>query len=161
MRSLLVRVLVPRIVLFGVVTTTLGLARLLSVDTSPPSALERLPLVMPSWTVTDQRAHPGCVPSVAWPEGSPAGSLVTYSFRDHRRRKVSFAEAWRRNHDRTEVDDVWVLGVCPAHGTDRTTAPLRRKAHGRSGEGAPPSVSAGQHEASPPGDHERTTGEMQ
>jgi hypothetical protein len=113
--SLLLRVLVPRLVVFGVTAAIVGLAHALTVDpTAQPSAHE-VPAPMPAWTDADQRAHPRCVPSAAWPEGKPADSVVVYSFRDHTRLEVSFAEAWEINHDETEADDTWVVGVCPRH----------------------------------------------
>jgi len=113
LRSLLLRVLVCRVVMFGVATTILGLAHVLSVDPSAQTSARQVPTWRPSWTAADRRAHPRCVPSASWPEGKPAAFIVVYSFRDHVRRKVTFADAWARNHNATEVDDIWVLGVCP------------------------------------------------
>lgn len=113
LRSMLLRVLVPRLMMFALTTTILGLTRLLSVHPSAQPAAEQVPTPMPSWTAADQRAHPRCVPSASWPEGKPADFVVVYSFRDHVRRKVAFAEAWKRNHNHTEADDIWVLGICP------------------------------------------------
>jgi hypothetical protein len=113
---MLVRVLVPRVVVFGVTATVLGLARLLSVDPPVQPSAEQVPAQMPSWTAADQRAHPGCVPFASWPEGKPAAFIVGYSFRDHVRRKIAFADAWKTNHNHTEVDDIWVLGFCPGDG---------------------------------------------
>ena len=114
LRSLLVRVLVPRVVMFGVATAILGLARVLSVDPSAQPPAEQVATWMPSWTAADQLAHPECVPSASWPEGKPADFIFAYSFRDHVRRKVTFADAWKKNHNHTEVDDIWVLGMCPS-----------------------------------------------
>jgi hypothetical protein len=118
---MLLRVFAPRLVLFAVTTAVLGLARLVSVHPSAQSAVEQVPSPMPSWTVADQRAHPECVPSASWPEGKPADALVVYRFRDQARRKVAFAEAWEWNHNHTEVDDIWVLGVCPDSGAPVTS----------------------------------------
>ena len=118
LRSLLLRVLVLRVVMFGVTTTILSLARVVSIDPSAQPSSEQVATQMPSWTVTDRRAYPGCVPSASWPKGTPADDIVGYSFRDHVRRKVTFADAWSRNHNDTEVDDIWVLGICPASGAD-------------------------------------------
>lgn len=129
--SLLLRVLVPRVVVFGVTASILGLVRRLSLERSPQESAEQLP----AWTVADQHAHPRCVPFASWPEGRPAEFIVACTFRNHVRRKVSFAEAWQRNHDRTEVDDVWVLGVCRVGGRHRNPGRLgadaARKAGGR------------------------------
>jgi hypothetical protein len=115
LRSLLLRVLVPRVAMFGVTTTVLGLARVLSIDPSAQPSAEQVPAQMPSWTAADQRAHPRCVPFASWQEGKPAAFIAVYSFRDHVRRKVAFADAWTRNHNYTEVDDIWVLGFCPSN----------------------------------------------
>lgn len=115
LRSWLLRVLVARIVIFGVTTTILGLARVLSVGLSAQPSADHVAAQMPSWTAADQRAHPRCVPAASWPRGRPAAHLVVYSFRDHVRGKVAFSDAWKRNHNDTEVDDIWVLGMCPSN----------------------------------------------
>lgn len=113
LRSVLLRVLAPRVVMFGVTMTILGLARVLSVGPSAESSAEQVATWTPSWTVADQRADPGCVPSASWPQGKRAAFILVYSFRDRVRRKVAFADAWAANHNDTEVDDIWVLGICP------------------------------------------------
>jgi hypothetical protein len=113
LRSLLLRTLVFRVVMFGVATAILGLGRMLPVEPSTPLSAEQLSTQTPSWTTADQRAHPRCVPAASWAEGRLAGFIVVYSFRDHGRRKVAIAEAWETNHNQTEADDLWVLGICP------------------------------------------------
>jgi hypothetical protein len=109
-RSVLLRVLLLRVVMFAVLTTTLGITQLVPVQAA--ALVLETPSPMPSWTATDLRAHPRCVPSASWPEGQPAEVLVVYRFRDQQRHEVAFADAWEDNHNATEVDDVWVLGVC-------------------------------------------------
>jgi hypothetical protein len=123
LRSMLLRVLVPRLMMLAVATTTFGLVRLMSVHPTAQPAAEQVPGPMPSWTVADQRAHPRCVPSASWPEGKPADFVLVYRFRDHVRRKVAFADAWTWNHNHTEVDDIWVLGICPSTGPRIASVP--------------------------------------
>jgi hypothetical protein len=38
--------------------------------------------------------------------------VVVQVLRDGRHLEVGFDRAWRLNHNGTEVDDLWVLGVC-------------------------------------------------
>jgi len=52
------------------------------------------------------------VPSAVWPTGTPADFVVVHSFRTDDHRKIAFDVAWRLNHNDTDVDDVWVIGVC-------------------------------------------------
>jgi hypothetical protein len=104
--------------MLAVGAAVLGLARPVSADPSAQPTYEQAPSPMPSWTEADQRAHPRCLASAAWPKGRTADVIITYSFRDHVRRRVAFAEAWKWNHNRTEVDDIWVLGICPDSGRE-------------------------------------------
>ena len=114
LKSLVLRVVVPRLLLFGAVATMLGLGQALAVDPSAQSSAlpERHASAVPAWQPTDERTFPGCRAMAAWPTGTPAAYLVVHSFRDGRTTRMAFDTAWARNHDDTEVDDVWVIGVC-------------------------------------------------
>jgi hypothetical protein len=111
----LLRTMVPRLLVFcvGAGTVTIGSAMAVhpsaKVGTLPG---EPAPIEMPSWTAADAVAYPGCGPASSWPRGVPARSVVVHSFRDDARRQVGFDLAWTLNHNDTEVDDLWVLGVC-------------------------------------------------
>jgi hypothetical protein len=111
--SVAARMLLTRVAVFAAGAAVLVLGSLMAPVTSAAS----VPAVdtgrrLPSWTPADAAANPGCVPSSAWPTGAPAPFVVVHSFRDNVHRKVEFATAWAANHDDTEVDDVWVVGVC-------------------------------------------------
>jgi hypothetical protein len=113
--SVVVRVFAPRFAMFGAVVATLVLGQMLGMSSalsssSTPAKEPAHP--MPSWTVAETAAYPGCVPLSAWPKGATADFVVVHRFRDGVRTKVRFATAWAANHNGTEVDDLWVLGVC-------------------------------------------------
>ncbi|MGO4258478.1 hypothetical protein [Marmoricola sp. RAF53] len=110
--SYVVRVLVPRTVLFSTVAGALLVGQVMAVDPLAAPA-DSEPVRVPSWTAGDAAAHPGCVASRDWPEGRPADAVVVHSFRDGVRERMDFDVAWARNHDASESDDVWVVGVCP------------------------------------------------
>lgn len=115
LRSCLLRVAVPRVVAFLGVAAMLGVGQAMAVS---PSALsialppEHAVTAAPTWTVVDTQAFPGCRPAAAWPTGTPAAYVVVHSYREDRHRKMAFDAAWRDNHDGTEANDVWVIGVC-------------------------------------------------
>lgn len=109
--SFLLRVLLPRTVLFGVGAAILGLGQVLAVNPSAALA-EDTGVQTPTWTAEDRAAHPECTPASDWPAGAPAEHVVVHSFRDGLHHKVRFDRAWDANHNDTEVDDSWVLGVC-------------------------------------------------
>ena len=115
LRSFLLRVVVPRLVAFLGIAAMLGVGQAMAVA---PSALstglppERVAPATPAWTAHDAQAFPGCRPAAAWPSGTPAAYVVVHSFREDRHRTMAFDVAWRANHDDTEADDVWVIGVC-------------------------------------------------
>jgi hypothetical protein len=108
------RALLPRTVAFAGGASILVLGQAMAVDPSAHSdaASSDVVAVAPSWSPADAARYPGCVPSAAWPAGRPAPYVVVHRFRDDTDRKVAFDVAWRVNHDDTEADDVWVLGVC-------------------------------------------------
>jgi hypothetical protein len=111
--SVVVRVLLTRLAVFGLGAVVLALGHLMApASASAPVPAQDAALQLPSWTSSDAAANPGCVPFSSWPAGVPAEFLVVHSFRDNVHRKVTFATAWADNHDDTEVDDVWVLGAC-------------------------------------------------
>ena len=111
----MLRTLVPRVVVFGAGALTLVLGQVMAVNPTARSTAqpaERAVAELPSWSAADAAAHPECTPSAAWPAGIPAEFVVVHDFRSELHRKIAFDTAWQRNHDDTEVNDVWVLGVC-------------------------------------------------
>ncbi len=109
--SQVARVLVPRLAIFGALASALlvGNAMALTPSAAP---LEQLPDVAPTWSAAVGAGNPGCVPAADWPAGKPGSAVVVHRFSDSSTQRVAFAAAWRVNHNLTEVDDVWVLGVC-------------------------------------------------
>jgi hypothetical protein len=115
LRSVLVRVVVPRVVGFLGIAAMLGVGQAMALTSSAESIglpADHAPQPLPAWTVADAQTFPRCRPAAAWPSGTPAAYLVVHDFRGSRDVKMAFDVAWRLNHDDTEVNDVWVLGVC-------------------------------------------------
>lgn len=116
LRSFLLRVVVPRLVVFVGAAGMLGVGQAMAVNPSAgeiahvPGHAEAQPA--PSWTTADARAFPRCRPAKEWPSGTPVAYVVVHDFREDRHRLMAFDAAWRANHDDSEADDVWVLGVC-------------------------------------------------
>lgn len=105
-------IVLPRTVLFGTLAGALLLGQAMAVD--PLAAeVDGSPMRIPVWTAADAAAQPGCVSSADWPEGRLADSVVVHSFRDGLNERMAFDAAWRVNHNATETDDVWVVGICP------------------------------------------------
>lgn len=113
-RSFVLRALVPRAVGFGLVAAALALGQAIAVNPSAHSVavIDDGAVQVPVWTLADAVAYPECVSSRVWPTGAPAESLVVHDARADLTRKLSFDRAWRINHNDTEADDVWVVGVC-------------------------------------------------
>lgn len=114
LKSFALRTIVPRVVVFGAVGAMFALGQAMAINpTAHSEGLLDEPVVeVPAWTAADASAYPGCVPSAAWPSGAPADFVVVHSFRADEDQKIAFDRAWQVNHNDTEVDDVWVLGVC-------------------------------------------------
>lgn len=111
-RALLMRALIPRTIGFAAISAALLVGQAMAV--SPSSApIESLPTVAPIWTPAIAAAHPGCVPSAQWPAGRPAAAVIAHRFSDDTTDRIAFDVAWSLNHDSSESNDVWVLGVCP------------------------------------------------
>ncbi|MFL6060651.1 MAG: hypothetical protein ACJ72E_05430 [Marmoricola sp.] len=109
--STVLRLVVPRALLFVSAAAVLLIGNVMAMN---PSAARLAPVqVQPVWTAAEQAAQPGCVPSAQWPEGTPGSAVVVHRFSDGATVRMPFMTAWRANHDDTEVDDLWVLGVCP------------------------------------------------
>jgi hypothetical protein len=109
--SVMVRVVLVRALLFSSVAAVLLIGNVMAMN---PSAARTTPTVIaPTWSAADRAEQPGCFPSGTWPSGVPASAVVVYRFSDHATVRVPFGAAWRANHDATEVDDLYVLGVCP------------------------------------------------
>lgn len=114
-RSLVARVVLARVAVFGALALTIALGQAIAVNSSAhPSDHEPAGSAShrPSWQPEYAAEYPGCVSTTVWPAEQIASSLVVYSFRDHARHRMPFATAWGANHNDTEVDDVWVVGVC-------------------------------------------------
>lgn len=113
-RSFVLRALAPRAAIFAVAAAVLGLGHAMALGPSvSASAAAGEPVAAPSWTAADREAHPECMPAADWQTGRAAEHVVVHSFRDNGHAKVAFDDAWRLNHNTTESDDVWVVGVCP------------------------------------------------
>lgn len=113
LKAIVLRVLASRLaLLLGVfVVLAFGHPLVAGVSTGTAVITARQPPA-PSWSTADAREHPECTPAADWPAGRLAPYLVVQAVRDGVHRKLSFDRAWRLNHNSTEVDDVWVLGVC-------------------------------------------------
>lgn len=113
LRSFVLRALVPRAAVFAAAAAILALGHAMALEPSVSASATAGEVVSaPSWTSADQRAFPACTPAGNWPTGRAADHVVVHSFRDDGRLKIAFDDAWQRNHNTTEADDVWVLGVC-------------------------------------------------
>lgn len=110
--SQVVRVLTPRLVIFGALASALLVGNAMSL--SPSAApLDQTPPMMPAWSAADRAAEPDCLPAADWPAGKPGAAVVVHRFSNGSVERVPFLDAWRENHNDSEADDVWVLGVCP------------------------------------------------
>jgi hypothetical protein len=119
LKSSVLRVLVPRVLVFAALSGALLLGHEMATVLSPRplhDAVLSAPIVptwtVPTWAAADAAVHPECTPAQDWPRGTPAPYLMVHDFRANADRKMAFGLAWRRTHNATEVDDVWVLGVC-------------------------------------------------
>lgn len=112
LRGVLLRVLVPRATVFALVVLVLALGRAMAVEPSA-APFEQIPTGLPVWSLAEQAAQPDCVPAAQWPTGKPGSAVVVHRFSDDSTQRLAFDAAWRLNHNATEVDDVWVLGICP------------------------------------------------
>lgn len=112
LRSHLARVVVPRVTLFGALAAAIlvGNAMALTPSAAP---LDRDPISVPTWSAADRAAEPDCVPAADWPSGAPGAEVVVHRFADRSVARMAFLDAWQVNHNGSETDDVWVLGVCP------------------------------------------------
>lgn len=111
--SYVARTLLPRTVIFGTLASALLVGNAMSVDRLAAPAGPATSSAPPTWTDDVAMAHPGCVDSADWPDGRPADSVVAYSFQGQESQRIAFDRAWALNHNATEADDLWVLGVCP------------------------------------------------
>jgi hypothetical protein len=114
LRATALRLLLPRLVVFltGCLVLAFGQALTVAPSTGASAATADLTLRVPAWSDADQRQHPECTPAADWPAARPAAAVVVESVRDGVHRRISFDRAWRLNHNGTDVDDLWVLGVC-------------------------------------------------
>jgi hypothetical protein len=109
------RTVVLRVCAFGVLAAIIGLGQAMTLDPSTDASAAQVESIAdppPSWTSADASAFPGCVSLSTWPSGTPAPYVVVQSVREDEHHRLAFDRAWRLNHDATETDDVWVLGVC-------------------------------------------------
>jgi hypothetical protein len=112
LRSVLLRVFIPRMVGFAAIAGALLVGQAMSFSQSAAPLTSEISSV-PTWDASDQAAYPGCEDSAKWPAGKLADDVVVHRFNDGATEKLPFDDAWRLNHDASEADDVWVLGVCP------------------------------------------------
>lgn len=71
------------------------------------------PAAPPQWTLHDTVAFTRCRPMAQWPRHQIPTALVVQRVAARGRSvRMSFDRAWAINHNRTEVDDVYVLGAC-------------------------------------------------
>jgi hypothetical protein len=110
--SYVARTLIPRTLLFGSLSAALLVGNAMAVDPLAAPA-DSAPDALPTWTAEVAAAHPDCVDAHSWPAGRPAEVVVGFSFADDAAEEIPFDSAWARNHNASEADDVWVLGVCP------------------------------------------------
>lgn len=74
--------------------------------------LEALPGVVPTWSMLEQSAYPGCVRAEDWPPDTWGAAVVGYSREQGRTSLVDFDRAWEINHNDSESDDLAVVGIC-------------------------------------------------
>jgi hypothetical protein len=112
LRGSVLRVLMPRTLLF--VTVALAILAGNALSTSASSArLDARPAPAPMWSLSERAAAPDCEPLKSWPHGKPAAEVVVSSAADGKVSRMSFDRAWAANHNATDGDDLWVLAVCP------------------------------------------------
>lgn len=110
--SSLARLLLPRSIAFASLAAALLVGNAMAVDPlAAPADASVSPA--PTWSSSVAAANPGCVDAGEWPEGQLADAVVVHDFAQHADLRLAFDRAWDRNHNDTEVDDVWVVGVCP------------------------------------------------
>lgn len=112
LRAHLARTLIPRTVAFAAIAASLLVGQIMAVDPIATAWDADRPGV-PTWTAADAEAHPGCVAAAAWPAGAVADAVLAHSFFDDATERLPFDLAWELNHNQSESDDVWVIGVCP------------------------------------------------
>jgi hypothetical protein len=66
------------------------------------------PLTFP-WTHALAARFPGC--STHLPAGTIPSAFVVERLSGHTER-MAFDEAWKRTHDKSHADDIWVRGMC-------------------------------------------------
>jgi hypothetical protein len=109
--SYVARALIPRVVVFAALASAVLVGQVMAVD--PLAApVDPLPSVHHGWSVSDAVANPDCIAASAWHQGDVAGTVIVYGAGDAHGVRMRFDDAWRRNHDPSEADDVWVVGVC-------------------------------------------------
>jgi hypothetical protein len=111
LRGRLVRLLVVRMIAFGTVVSVLLIGQVFTL--SPTSApFESEPSTVPTWNATIAAVYPDCVDAAAWPKGAPASAVVAHRYADGTTAKIDFKTAWDVTHDDSDVNDLWVLGIC-------------------------------------------------
>jgi hypothetical protein len=113
-RSFVLRALVPRVVAFGGCAVFLAVGQAMAADgaATAETVIAEQAIQAPSWTIEDAASFPGCVASSEWEAGTPAPAVVVQGVESSAHRRIGLARAWDLNHNATESDDVWVLGIC-------------------------------------------------
>lgn len=105
------RMLFVRTLGFASVVVVVLIGSVMSMQASA-APLDNAPIQLPSWTAGDEVTYPGCVDAAEWPAGELSTAVVAHSFLDGTVSKVAFDKAWDANHNSSDVDDLWVLGIC-------------------------------------------------
>ena len=109
--TLVLHVVVPRALVFASIAAVLLVGNVMRMN---PSAARLAPTVIePTWSAAARAAEPDCLPSDQWPSGVPGSAVIVHRYSDGETVRVPFMTAWRANHDASEANDLWVLGVCP------------------------------------------------
>jgi len=70
----------------------------------------RVASAVPQWNSARAARFPRCH---AVDPANPAATDLVVVRLDGTTQRMAFADAWRRTHDTSAADDVWVVGVCP------------------------------------------------
>ena len=113
LRGSVLRVLVPRAVLFLTVAVAVLAGNAMSANGATARLEDAAPSPAPLWSLSQRAAAPDCVPLSSWPAGKPAAQVVVSGAADGEVSRIAFDRAWAANHNASSADDLWVLAVCP------------------------------------------------
>lgn len=110
-RSLLVRLLVVRASVFGVLALSVAFGQALAMQTAR-SEIHAAPSTVPSWSSIDQGTFPNCIDAKDWPANTWGSAVIGYSEYTGQTTRIDFDRAWKASRNQIETDDVTVLGIC-------------------------------------------------